>query len=156
MGLEAPAPTPNTRKAGTPRIAATAAVTKMASSRLEPEIREPGLADDDRGGVGSHPEEGRVAETRDIRVAPDEIQTQTEEAEDHHLRDQARNEGGDEQGQQQDDDANDDDGQDRRRSGAGDSAGRHQKTFLPISPLGRISSTARNTIQAKKSATCGM
>ena len=32
----------------------------------------------------------------------------------------------------------------------------HQNTFLPMSPLGRMSSTARKTIQAKNSATCGM
>ena len=31
----------------------------------------------------------------------------------------------------------------------------HQNTFLPMSPLGLTSSTVRNTIQAKNSATCG-
>ena len=97
-----------------------------------------------------------MAEAGDVRVAPDEVQTHAEEAEDHHLRDQARNEGGDEQRQQQNDDGDDRDRQDRLDQRAGNPSGRHQKTFLPISPLGRISSTARKTIHAKNSATCGM
>ena len=43
MGLAAPAPTPKTRKAGTPRIAATAAVTRMASNMLSQKFESPTL-----------------------------------------------------------------------------------------------------------------
>ena len=41
MGLTAPAPTPNTRKAGTPRMAAMTAVTMMASSRPSQKFEMP-------------------------------------------------------------------------------------------------------------------
>ena len=147
MGFAAPAPTPNTRKAGTPRIAAITAVTMMASSRLSQKLEMPDFEDEDAGGVASDSEEGGVAETGDARVAPDDVQAHSEEAVDHHLGDQAGHEGGDEERQQQHDD-----GDDEQSASTGSTSrarrplGRHQNTFLPISPLGRTSRMMRKTM----------
>ncbi len=145
----------------------------------QPEVGDAHLHDHDGGGVAADPEEGGMAEAGDVRIAPDEVEARGEEPVDHHLADEARQPRGREERQQQHDHA--DDGYRREvrprepppRAGprrsfgkttAGDCRlgrrllrpGAHQNTFLPMSPLGRRRSTARKTIQAKNSATCGM
>ena len=92
MGLVAPAPTPNTLNAGTPRMAAITAVTTTASTRLIQKLEIPTREDENPGGIAAYAEEGGVAEAGDARVSPDDVKAHPEEGVDHHLRDEAGDE----------------------------------------------------------------